>query len=251
MSSMSREEERNLFRRVRRFRDSAARDRLIRRYLPLARHTARRFEGREPLDDLFQVASYALVKAVDRFDPERGLAFTSYAIPTMVGELKRHARDTSWGMRVPRALQERVLRTERVVAHLQARDGRSPSTAEIAEEMGVTSEEVLEALEASTQHVLDSLDVPVGDEEGSGRRIDYLGENDGRYELVDAGLAVAPALRGLPERERAILSMRFGEELPQSEIARRLGISQMHVSRLLRRTLDQLAEQVDEPLAAS
>ena len=246
MNDLSKRREAQLFVELRDTGSPLAREALIRRYLPVARHTARRFHrGSDPLDDLYQVASYALVKAIDGFDPDRGLAFTSYAIPTISGELKRHARDTGWGMRVPRGLQERVLDVERAVADLTGSGRRSPTPAEIADYMGISSEEVLEAIEAGSNHMLESLDTPVaaGDADAA-TRLDHIGSCDPRYELVDDIQAVAPVVRGLPDRERQILSLRFGEELPQSEIARRLGISQMHVSRLLRRTLDELAENV-------
>jgi len=202
-------------------------------------------------EDLFQVASYALVKAVDGFDPMRGLAFTSYAIPTISGELKRYARDTGWGMRVARGLQERVLEVEHAIASLTAEEGHSPSPARIARELRLTTEEVLEAIEAGRNHSLESLDAPLSYDGESATRIDTVGGDDGGYGLVDDIQAVAPAIRDLPERERTLLSLRFGEELSQSEIARRLGISQMHVSRLLRRTLDDLSEQVNEPALAA
>jgi RNA polymerase sigma-B factor len=248
MTNESRREETRLFIELRRRGDPLLREAIVRRYLPLARHTARRFHRNGgPLEDLFQVASFALVKAVDGFDPERGLAFSSYAIPTMTGELKRYARDTGWGMRVPRGLQERVLDVDRTVAGLTGRLGRSPTPAEVADATGLTSEQVLEALEAASNHVVESLDTPLGLEGDSITRIDTLGAPDRRFELVDDTLSVAPAVGALPERERKILSLRFGDELPQSEIASRLGISQMHVSRLLRRTLNALAEHVERP----
>lgn len=252
MHDMSKRREARLFEQLRATGDAGAREALIRRYLPLARHTARRFQRTsDTLDDLNQVAAYALVKAVDGFDPTRGLAFTSYAIPTISGELKRYARDTGWGMRVPRGLQERVLDVERTISDLTGSLGRSPAPREIGDVLGLTTEEVLEALEAGSNHMLESLDTPLGADADAATRLDALGADDPRYELVDDADAVAPALRELPARERMILSLRFGEELPQSEIARRMGISQMHVSRLLRRTLDQLAERVEEPALAS
>lgn len=246
MNDLSKRREARPFIELRETGNPLVREALVRRYLPLARHTARRFHrGGDSLDDLYQVASYALLKAIDGFDPDRGLAFTSYAIPTISGELKRYARDTGWGMHVPRGLQERVLGVEHTVADLTGRLGRSPTPAQIADEMGLTSEQVLEAIEAGSNHVLESLDTPVaGADGGSTTRLEALGEPDRRYELVHDVQAVAPVLRALPDRERRILSLRFGEELPQSEIARRLGISQMHVSRLLRRTLDEVAEGV-------
>ena len=252
MDEFSRHREAQLFHKVRNSGDPHARDALVRRYLPLAHHTARRFQRpADSFEDLFQVASYALVKAVDGFDPGRGLAFTSYAIPTMVGELKRYARDTSWGMRVPRRLQERVLDVERTTSDLTGRLGRSPTTAEIAAELNTTTEEVLEAIEAGSNHALESLDMRLTMDGDSGTRLDTVGGVDPRYELVEDANAIAPALRALPAREREILALRFGQELPQSEIARRLGISQMHVSRLLRRTLDELGKEVEERALAS
>jgi RNA polymerase sigma-B factor len=251
MNELSKRREARLFIEFRRTRDPDAREALIRRYLPLARHTARRFHrGSDSVDDLYQVACYALVKAIDGFDPGRGLAFTSYAIPTMSGELKRYARDTGWGMHVARGLQERVLDVERAIADLTSREGRSPSPQRIADEMGLTSEQVLEAIDAAANHVLESLDTPLGAEADAATRLDAIGSVDSGYELVEDAQALAPALRELPDREREILALRFGEELPQSEIARRLGISQMHVSRLLRRTLDDLAERTERPALA-
>jgi RNA polymerase sigma-B factor len=245
MSDLSKRREAQLFTELRETGSPAAREALIRRYLPLARHTARRFHRGGDLDDLYQVACYALVKAIDGFDQTRGLAFTSYAIPTISGELKRHARDTGWGMRVPRGLQERVLDIERVIADLTGSHGRSPTPAEIADALGITSEQVLEAIEAGASHALESLDAPVGTRDADvATRLDRIGSPDPGYQLVEDVHAVGPVLRELPDRERTILALRFGEELPQSEIARRLGISQMHVSRLLRRTLDDLAESV-------
>jgi RNA polymerase sigma-B factor len=252
MHDLTKRREARLFIELRETGSPLAREALVRRYLPLARHTARRFHrGSDSLDDLNQVASYALLKAIDGFDPDRGLAFTSYAIPTISGELKRYARDTGWGMRVPRGLQERVLDVEHAVADLTGRNGRSPTPAQIADEMGITSEEVLEALDAASNHVLESLDTPIaaGDADAA-TRLDSIGASDPRYELVDDLEAVGPVLRELPDREREILSLRFGEELPQSEIARRLGISQMHVSRLLARSLATLRERAQIPQPA-
>ncbi len=186
------------------------------------------------------MASLGLLKAIHRFDPDRGVKFSSYAVPTISGELKRHARDRWWWIRVPRGLKERAAHVDEVIAKLTARDGRSPSTARVAEEMGLTSEEVLEAIEAGGTLVLDSLDTPVGSEDGATTRGERIGVTDERYERVEARSAVAAAVRDLSERERRILELRFGADLSQSEIGRRLGVSQMHVSRLLRRSLDSL-----------
>jgi RNA polymerase sigma-B factor len=247
VNDLTKRREAHLFEKVRQTGDPSARETLIRRYLPLARHTAHRFrQNGDSLEDLFQVACYALVKAIDKFDPARGLAFSSYAVPTMTGELKRHRRDTGWGMRVSRGLQERVLDVERAVARLTTSDGSSPSVARIAGDLGLPTEEVLEALEAATNHRPESLDTPrASDEPESGSRFETVGEEDPLYELVDDIHTVGPAVRELPDRERTILALRFFDELPQREIAARLGISQMHVSRLLRRTLDSLREQLE------
>jgi RNA polymerase sigma-B factor len=248
MSDLSRRREARLFTHLRQTGDPHAREALVRRYLTLARHTARRFQRTaDASDELFQVACYALVKAIDGFDPARGLAFTSYAIPTITGELKRHARDTGWGVRIPRGLQERVLDVERAITTITSELGRSPTVEQIADASGLTTEQVVEALEAGSNHALESLDARVGADAEGLTRLDTLGELDDGYEFVEDVHTIAPALRELPERERTILSLRFCEELPQSEIATRLGISQMHVSRLLRRTLDGLAEQLEEP----
>ena len=239
--------ETDLFLELRRTGSPRAREALVRRFLPLARHTARRFQrSNDSLEDLTQVASYALLKAIDGFDPSRGLAFSSYAIPTITGELKRHARDTSWGMRVPRGLQERVLDVERTINDLTPRLRRSPTPAEIAAELGIDTEEVVEAIEAGSSYTLESLNASLSVDSEAATRMDLIGADDPHYELVDDAHALSPLLRELPARERTILALRFGEELPQSEIALRLGFSQMHVSRLLRRTLDRLHEQVED-----
>jgi RNA polymerase sigma-B factor len=251
LKGLTKHREARLFTHLRQTGDPDAREALIRKYLPLARHTARRFQRKnDSADDLYQVACYALVKAVDGFDPARGLVFSSYAIPTISGELKRFARDTGWGLRVPRGLQERVLAVERTIAALTAQSGRSPTPRQIADATGLTREEVLEAIEAGSNHVLESLDMPLGGDPDAFTRLDTVGEVDPGYELIEDADAVGLALRDLPAREQMILSLRFGEELPQSEIARRLGISQMHVSRLLRRTLDDLSKRVEEPALA-
>jgi RNA polymerase sigma-B factor len=252
VSDSSKRREAHLFVELHRSGDPRLREALVRRYLPLARHLARRFQRpSDSLDDLYQVACYALVKAVDGFDVSRGLAFTSYAMPTISGELKRYARDTGWGLRVARGLQERVLEVDRATSALTAELGHSPTSSQVASTTGLTSEEVLETLEAASNHMFESLDIPIGVDGDAVTRLDTLGATDPRYELVEDLEAVAPALRRLPERQRQLLSLRFGDELPQSEIARRLGISQMHVSRLLRQTLDELAEKVEEPALAS
>jgi RNA polymerase sigma-B factor len=252
VNDLSKRREARLFNHLRETGDPATREKLVRKYLPLARHTARRFQRTgDSVEDLYQVACYALVKAVDGFDATRGVAFTSYATPTIIGELKRHARDTGWGLRVPRGLQERVLEVERAIGALTAERGHSPAPRHIVDATGLTSEEVLEALEAGSSHTLESLDMRLAADGDALTRLDMLGSIDPSYELVEDAQTLAPALRELPERERRILALRFVDELPQSEIARQLGISQMHVSRLLRSTLQELAEKVEVPALAS
>jgi RNA polymerase sigma-B factor len=248
LNQLARQREARQFVHLRRTGDPATREILIRRYLPLARHSARRFQRpRDSFDDLYQVACYALVKAVDGFDPARGLAFTSYATPTIRGELKRYARNNGWGLHVPRGLQDRVLELDRAINTLTSEHGRTPSPSQIAEVTGLSPEDVLEALEAATSHSPDSLDAPLGAGSEAVTRLEMIGDIDPAFELAEDAVSVAPALRELSEREQKILSLRFGEGLPQSEIARRLGISQMHVSRLLRRTLDTLSQEVEVP----
>jgi RNA polymerase sigma-B factor len=216
---------------------------MVERHLPLAQGLARRYShGREPLDDLVQVARVGLVKAVDRFDHDRGVAFTSYAVPTILGELKRHLRDHSRALHVPQRVKERMFEIERAAEDLRRRHHRDPTAEEVAEATGAPLCEVLEAFEAAAATDTISLEAtrrPNGD--GGGETYaDLLGSEDARYEVVEYEAAIAPALRALPPRERLILRLRFGQDLTQHEIAGRLGLSQMHVSRLLRRALTRL-----------
>jgi RNA polymerase sigma-B factor len=224
----------------------ALRDELVAAHLGLAEYLARRFANRgEPLDDLVQVASLGLLKAVGRFDPERGVEFSTYATHTIVGELKRHFRDKGWAIRAPRRMQELYLRLGKVVATLGQELGRSPTIAELATEVEVSEEEVLEALEAGQAYRFTSLDAPArGDSEGEtlGSR---LGENDAGLDSAERRATLSPLLERLPRREQLILHLRFFEGLTQSEIAGRLQISQMHVSRLLARSLAQLRSDAD------
>ncbi len=235
---------------LRRYRDGdlAARDELVHRFMPLARRLAGRYRHTgEPQDDLEQVAYVGLIKAIDRYDPDLG-PFVRYAVPNVLGELKRHFRDKGWGIHVPRSLQERFLKINEAVDVLSGRLGRSPSPRDIAAHVGMTLEEVLEALDAASAYTPVALDAPhPGDPDGDRTLGDNLGSEDQRYELVELGNTVAPAVRALPERELAILRMRFIEDLTQSEIAERVGVSQMHVSRLLRRSLDRLGAAADGP----
>ena len=236
------DEDRRLLRRYHHHGDLSARDLLVARMMPLARRLARRYQRPgEPLDDLLQVAALGLIKAVDRFEPDRPTAFTSFAVPTILGELKRHFRDNGWAVHVPRGMQERVMQVDQARAALNRRLGRAPSTQEIAEELGACVEEVLEAYEAAAAYDAISIEAsrPGADDDG-GTFLDTLGEEDDRFELVEERAAIAPALAALPARERAILSMRFVEDMTQQEIAERIGVSQMHVSRLIRRSLSRL-----------
>jgi RNA polymerase sigma-B factor len=227
--------------------DLEAREALVARFVPVARDLASRYRYTdEPLEDLTQVACLGLMKAVDRFEPQRGTRFMSYAVPTMLGELKRHFRDKGWALHVPRELQERVLAVNRASEMLAKKLGRSPTTADIAESLCLSPEEVLEAGEAGTAYETSSLDAPLsnGDDEG-GSLIDTLGRSDGGYELVEMSAAVSGTVKALPAREREILHLRFVEDLTQREIGERVGVSQMHVSRLLRRALDKLKAAAD------
>jgi RNA polymerase sigma-B factor len=232
--------------------DRQARDELIERYLPLARKLAQRYSGsREPYDDLVQVASLGLVKAVERFDPSRGFRFSSFAVPTILGELKRHFRDTSWAVHVDRAAQERSQRISDGRRELQSKLGRSPTVTDLAEHLQCSEEEVLDGLQVAGAYDTVSLDAPraSADEEAE-RRLDALGDEDERFGRIEAGATVFAAAQHLPERDRRILYLRFGEDLTQAEIAERVGISQMQVSRLLRRAVRRLQEMTSERPAA-
>jgi RNA polymerase sigma-B factor len=222
--------------------DVAAREELVERLMPLARDLALRYSYTdEPLDDLLQVACMGLIKAIDRFEPDRGTRFTSYAAPTILGELKRHFRDKGWALHVPRDLQERSLAVSRETEDLSKRLGRSPTMKEVAGALGCSVEEALEASEAAASYEAASLDAPVSrqDDEG-GALIDQLGEEDSSYDLVESRDAIAGTWQALPEIERRVVELRFMYDLTQREIGERIGFSQMHVSRLLRRALSRL-----------
>ena len=233
-----------LFHRWQDLREVRARDQLIERFLPLARKLARRYaSANEPFDDLVQVASLGLVKAVERFDPARGFAFTSFAVPTIVGELKRYFRDTAWALHVDRSAQERARRIADARKEIVASRGRSPTVVELAEYLECSTEEVLDGLQVGEAYDTVSLDAPrAGDDQGMVSRLDGLGDEDGRLALVDDQATIFAAAQCLPERERQILFLRFGEDLTQTEIATRVGVSQMQVSRLLRRSLQRLRD---------
>jgi RNA polymerase sigma-B factor len=237
-----------LFKRWRRDRDRQARDELIARFLPLARKLARRYvQSSEPYEDLVQVASLGLVKAVERFDPERGFAFSSFAVPTIVGELKRYFRDTAWALHVDRGAQERSRRITDAQQKLGSRTGRIPTVDEIAQYLEISQEEVLDGLQTAEAYGAISLDAPMaGDDDEDGSRLDAIGEDDLRLSLVDDHATIFAAARHLSPREREILFLRFSGDLTQSEIAERVGVSQMQVSRLLRRSLNRLRELTEQ-----
>ncbi len=233
-----------LFRQFRETGDPEVRQELIEAHLGLVEYLARRFAGRgEPLEDLVQVATIGLIKAVDRFDPDREVEFSTYATPTIAGELKRHFRDKGWAVRVPRRLQELNLQLGEIIGQLSQKLGRSPTVAEMAEAAGTTTEEVLEGLDSAHAYTLTSLDAPTGEEDLALR--EQIGGEDETLELLEYRTSLIPLLAQLPPRERTMLYLRFFKGMTQSEIADRLGISQMHVSRLLARTLAQLREGLE------
>jgi RNA polymerase sigma-B factor len=232
-----------LFERVRRDGDQQARQQLIERYLPLARRLARRYQrAEEPLEDLIQVASLGLVKAVDRFDPQRPVVFSSYAVPTILGELKRHFRDRTWSVRVPRDLQELALRVDRTVTQLSLASGRSPSVGEIATATQLAPEQVLEALEAAAAYRASSLDAPrsAQGEDAGDTVADSIGHDDSAFQRAEERATLEPLLARISARERIVLELRFGADLTQAEIGERIGVSQMQVSRLIRQALARL-----------
>jgi RNA polymerase sigma-B factor len=227
-------------------RRTAARDEIVTMHLPLASFLARRFRDRgESLDDLTQVATVGLIKAVDRFEPDRGVQFSTFATPTMVGEIKRHFRDKGWAIRVPRRLQELRLSISRATAELSQSTGRSPTVAELAAYLDVTEEDILEGMESAQAYATLSLDASSADgtEEGA-TLVETLGEDDPGIGEVEARQTLDPLLAGLPPRERRIIQMRFFENMTQSQIAEQVGVSQMHVSRLLAKSLAQMRTEL-------
>lgn len=212
----------------------------MRRHLPLVKTLARRYGyTSEPMDDLIQVGSLALLRALDRYDAAAGSSFKAYAVPTIVGELRRHFRDTGWAVHVPRSLQERSKAVTDATAALASILGRSPSIAEVASRLGLSTEDVIEGHEARFAYRVDSLDAPADESEEHSAPRTVVAEDEGYGTAEDAAM-LASAIKILPERERMILHLRFGLDLSQSEIGERMGISQMHVSRLLRRALDRM-----------
>jgi RNA polymerase sigma-B factor len=238
-----------LLRRYHLHGDRNARDQLITMYLPLVRSLARRYASRgEHFDDLVQVGAIGLIKAIDRFDLSRGVELTTYATPNIVGEIKRYFRDKGWSVRVPRGLQELNIRLNKVIDELVPKLQRSPTINELAEAASATPEEVLEALESSQAYNSVSLNASSNGESGEedAGLIDYIGGEEAAYGTMDDRTTLAPGFAKLDKRERYILHLRFFEGLTQSQIAERVGISQMHVSRLIRRSLERLREEIGE-----
>jgi RNA polymerase sigma-B factor len=235
------------FRAYRADPSAGGRNALVDAHLGLARSLARRFAGRgEPLDDLEQVAFEGLVKAVERFDPDRGSSFAAFAVPTIVGEIKRHFRDHTWATKVPRAAKELASRVTKTTEALSSQLHRAPTVSELSEALGVSDEVVIEVLDARSAYRPSSLSTPTGPDESTTLG-DSLAADDRGYGRVEARLTVEGLLASLPDRERRILELRYYEELSQDEIASRIGISQMHVSRLLRRVTDLLAMSTTGP----
>ncbi|MGH2912452.1 MAG: SigB/SigF/SigG family RNA polymerase sigma factor [Solirubrobacteraceae bacterium] len=234
--------DRELFLRMHSGEDPRARDLLIERYLPLARRLARRYQHTdEPIEDLVQVASIGLLKAVDRFDCSREVMFSSYAVPTILGELKRHFRDRTWSVRVPRDLQELALRVDQAVTRLSLGRRRSPSVGDVARAVEASEEQVLEALEAMGAYRASSLDVPRSAREDESESVaETIGSADQGYDRAEERATLEPLMAGITERERTVLRLRFSEDLTQAEIGERIGVSQMQVSRLIRQALARL-----------
>ncbi len=232
----------------RRLPDEIVREELVERFLPLARHLARRFAGRgESVEDLIQVADLGLLNAIDRFDPDRGVQFTTFAAVTITGELKRHFRDRGWSVRVPRSLQESALLVHRTLETLWQDLGRSPTISEIAEAADLPEEAVIEAMDAIQAYSPASLDAVVS-EDGTPMS-ETVGHADPSFEVAEGWASVAPALEKLPERERRILYLRFFRGMTQTEIAQEIGISQMHISRLIAQSLERVRREIRGPEA--
>ena len=246
MTSAGGRTDRELLRRYHEDGDVEAREQLIEQHLPLVRSLARRYANRgEQLEDLVQVGSIGLIKAIDRFDVERGVELTTYATPNIIGEIKRHFRDKGWSIRVPRGLQELNVRLSQLLERLTVELERSPTIPELAEAAGVTEEEVLEALESGQAYTTVSLSAPAGQgEDGELDPLEALGELEHEYEVSEDRAVLTPGLDVLDARERRIIHLRFWEGLTQSQIAQEVGISQMHVSRLIRRSLEKVREEI-------
>jgi len=235
--------------------DLHAREKLIEQYMSLVRSLARRYSYRgEQLEDLVQIGAIGLIKAIDRFDLERGVELTTYATPNIIGEIKRHFRDKGWAVRVPRGLQELNVQLSRLMEQLTVQLGRSPTIQELAKASGSTEEEVLEALESGRAYSSLSLSTGGGGGEGDDvlDPLESIGSEEHQYEVSEDRAVLAPGFRALDDRERMILQLRFFDGLTQSQIAQQIGISQMHVSRLIRRSLEKIREEIaadEEPSA--
>jgi RNA polymerase sigma-B factor len=226
----------------------AAREGLVHLHLPLVEHCARRFRNRgEPYEDLVQVGTIGLLKSIDRFDVERGVEFSTYATPTIIGEIKRHFRDKGWAIRVPRRLQELRMQIGAASAELTQSLGRSPTPRELAERIDCSVEDILEGIESSNAYSTLSLDAGDDSEDGAATMLDAIGVDDEGLEHVEIRESIKPLLDRLDAREKRILLLRFFRNMTQSQIAEEIGVSQMHVSRLLSRTLEQLRSSLDEP----
>jgi RNA polymerase sigma-B factor len=237
------EDVRALFLSWQREGDQSARDELVRRFMPLARSLARRYgNSSEPFEDLLQVASLGLLKAMDRYDAELGHPFPAFAVPTILGEMRRYFRDSGWAVHVPRGAQERALKVRDAQQRLVNAKGQAPTVNQLAQYLELDSEQVLDALQAIHAYQTVSLDAPRpnADDQDAVAYGESIGADDEHYELVEMDAMLSSVLRRIPARERAIMRMRFVEDLTQTEIAQRIGVSQMQVSRLLRRSLDQL-----------
>lgn len=239
--------ERELFHSARRG-DGRARDELASRFMPLARSLALRYQrSGEPLDDLLQVASLGLVKAIDRFDPDRAIAFSSYAVPTILGEIKRYFRDRTWAVRVPRGLQELSMRVDRAVSALSEDLHRSPSVTEIAADVGVSEEEVLEALQAGGAYRAVSFEAPTGGSgEDAATLADSVGVDESGFDRAEERATLDALLEAVGAREREVLRMRFEQDMTQAEIGAAIGVSQMQISRIIRQALQRLRDAADE-----
>jgi len=242
--SRRRREDDSLFQRYAASRDPVLRDALVERFLPLVRSLARRYaHGSEPMDDLVQVGSIGLLNAIERYDPDNGSAFSSFAVPTILGEIKRHFRDRTWSVRVPRSLQELSARVRSTETDLEAKLGRSPTAAELAAELGTDVEELLNARTVAAGHYAVSLDRTMGADDADGQTIaDRFTVTEPGFGAVEDALTLSGLMEGLDDRTREILRLRFEQDLTQSEIGERLGLSQMHISRLIREALRRMAE---------
>jgi RNA polymerase sigma-B factor len=250
---LGRADDDTLFARWQEHRDGAAREELVRRHMPLARSLTRRYRhSSEPFEDLLQVANVALVKAIDRYDTSRPTGFVAFAVPTILGELKRYFRDVAWSVRVPRGLQERVLEVGNAERHLSSELGRSPTVKELARYTEHDPEAIVEALQAGSAFTAVSLDAgPTAGEPEAESFVHTHGARDPRLECAAEVVSITGAMQSLPARDREIVRLRFVEDLTQQEIARRFGISQMQISRILRGTLDKLRRQLGEPVLSS